>query len=145
MPRANKHCCKEKVKLTLRKLGHAKCSHDRKPHEKEGMWLNDAIGEKVFEEDKMYRVCNNFVKHHALSLDHGKSKSTLRIQNNQPYSVGAVKVSVAGEEIPKVSLRPTKGLKPSKVDCTLSDFIKKLNYGRSSWIYLTGGGEIEYS
>ena len=46
MPRANKHCCEEKVKLTLRKLGHAKCSYDRKPHEKEGMWLNDVIGKK---------------------------------------------------------------------------------------------------
>ena len=50
MPRANANSCEEKVKLTLRKLGHAKCSYDRKPHEKEGMWLNDAIGEKVFED-----------------------------------------------------------------------------------------------
>ena len=125
MPRANANSCEEKVKLTLRKLGHAKCSYDRKPHEKEGMWLNDVMGEKVFEEDKMYRVFNNFVKHHASSLDHGKRRSTLRIQNNQPYSVGAVKVSVAGEEIPKISLRPTKGLQPSEVDCALSDFIKQ--------------------
>ena len=125
MPRANKHCCKEKVKLALRKLGHAKCSYNRKPHEKEGMWLNNMIGEKMFEEDKMYRVCKTFVKYHALSIDHGKSKFTLCIQNNQPYSVGAVKVSVAGEEIPKISLRPTKGLQPSEVDCALSDFIKQ--------------------
>ena len=60
MPRANKHCCEEKVKLTLRKFGHAKYSYNRKPHEKEEKWLNDAIGEKVFEEDKMYRVCKFF-------------------------------------------------------------------------------------
>ena len=123
MPRANKHCCEEKVKLTLRKLGHAKCSYDRKPHEKEGMWLNDAIGEKIFEDTKMYRVCDCFIRRNIRSIDHGKRRSTIRIQNNQPYSVGAVNVSVAGEEIPQISLRPTKGLQPSKVDCTLSDFI----------------------
>ena len=50
MPRVNANSCEEKVKLTLRKLGHAKCSYDRKPHEKEGMWLNDVIGKKIFEE-----------------------------------------------------------------------------------------------
>ena len=100
MPRANKHCCEEKVKLTLRKFGHAKCPYDRKPHENEGKWLNDAMREKVFDEDKMYRVCKTFVKYHASSIDHGKRKSTLRIQNNQLFSVDAVKVSVAGEEIP---------------------------------------------
>ena len=107
MPRANKHCCEEKVKLTLRKLGHAKCSYDRKPHEKEGMWLNDMIGEKVFEEEKMYRVCDQFVRRHTSSIDYNKSKSTLRIQNNQPYFVGLVKVSMDGEETQEISLRPS--------------------------------------
>ena len=113
------------MKLALRKLGHVKCSYDRKPDEKEGMWLNDKMGEKVFEEDKMYRVCRNFVQYHASSLDHGKRRSTICIQNNRPYSVGAVKLIVAGEEIPKISLCPKKDLQPSKVDYTLSDFTEK--------------------
>ena len=58
MPRANTNSCKENVKLSLRKLGYGKCSYDRKPHEKEGMWLNDVVGEKVFEEGGNYRVCD---------------------------------------------------------------------------------------
>ena len=62
MPRANANSCEEKVKLTLRKLGHAKCSYDRKPHEKEGKWLNDVIGKKIFEEGGKYRVCDQFVR-----------------------------------------------------------------------------------
>ena len=74
----------------------------------------------------MYRVCDCFIRRNIRSIDHGTSKSTLHIQNNQPYYVGAVKVYVTAEEIPKTSLRPTKGLQPSEVDCTLSDFIKKI-------------------
>ena len=33
---------------------------------------------------------------------------------------------MVGEETPKISLCPTKGLQPSKVDCTLSNFIEKI-------------------
>ena len=55
------------------------------------------MGEKGFEDEKLYRyrVCDQFVRKNTSSDDYGKSKSTLRIQNNQPYSVGVVKVSVA--------------------------------------------------
>ena len=98
MPRVNRNCCEPEVKLKLKQLGHFKCSHDRKPHQREGKWLNHIMGEKILEGEKMYRVCDSFIRHYTSSIDYGKSKSTLRIQNNQPYSVGLVKVSIDGEE-----------------------------------------------
>ena len=101
MPRVNRNCCEPEVKLKLKQLGHIKCSHDRKPRHKEGKWLNHVMGEKVFEDEKLYRVCDQFVRKHPSSIDHGKSKSTLRIQNKQTYSVCLVKISVAGEETNK--------------------------------------------
>lgn len=57
MPRGNKNCCKEKIKLTFRELGHAKFLFDKKLHEKEGKWLDDVIREEFFEEEK----CTEFV------------------------------------------------------------------------------------
>ena len=116
------------MKLILRKLGHIKCSYDRKPQKKEGKFLNDVIGKKVFEEEKMYKVCHCFIRRNMQSIDHGERKFTLGIQNNQPYSVGVVKVSVVGE-ILKISLCQTEGLHQSKVDSTfsVSDLIQKYN------------------
>ena len=112
MPRVNRNCCETEVKLKLKKLGHIKCYSDRKPDQREGEWLNHIMGEKIFEEEKMYRVCDLFIRHHTSSIDHGKSKSTLRIQNNQPNIVGLVKVSMDGEETQAISSHQSECLKP---------------------------------
>ena len=86
MPRVNRNCCETEVKLKLKQLGHLKCSNDRKAHKKEGKWLNRVMGQNSFEEEKIYRVCELFVRRHTSSIDYGKSKFNLRIQDNQPYS-----------------------------------------------------------
>ena len=119
MPRVNANCCEEEVKLKLKQLGHLKCSHDRKAHKKEGKWLNHVMGQNSFENEKMYRVCSNFIRHHTSSIDHGKSKSTLRIQNNQPYIVGLVKVSMDGEETQTISPRSSECSQKGEIDDSL--------------------------
>ena len=123
MPRASKNHCKEEVKLKLKQLGHVKCCSDRKPHQREGKWLNCVMKDNTFKDEKIYRVCDSFIRRHISSIDYGKSKSTLHIQNNQPDSICVVKVSVAGEAILKIYLRPIEGVQPSKVVSTFSDLI----------------------
>ena len=119
MPRVNRNCCETEVKLKLKQLGHIKCCSDRKPHQREGKWLNHIMGEKIFEGEKMYRVCDSFIRHHTSSIDHGKSKSTLRIQNNQPCIVGVVKVSMDGEETQTISPRSSECSQKGEIDDSL--------------------------
>ena len=101
MPRANANSCEEKVKLTLRKLGHAKCSYDRKPHEKEGKWLNDAIGEKVFEDEKMYRVCDRFMQRNIWSIDHARENPPSAYRTINPILLARLKSVWQEKKSPK--------------------------------------------
>ena len=133
------------MKLKLKQLGHIKCSYDRKAHKKEWKWLNHVMGQNSFKNEKMYRVCSNFIRHHTSSIDHGKSKSTLRIQNNQPYSVGLVKVSMDGEETQTISPRSSECSQEGEINSLFHELLKIRNLGKSSWIYPKGGGEIEFS
>ena len=119
MPTVNRNCCEEEVKLKSKQLGHMKCSHNRKPHHKEGKWLNHVMGEKVFEDEKLYRVCDQFVRKHPSSIDYGQSKSTLSIQNNQPYIVGLVKVSMDGEETQTISPCSSECSQEGEIDDSL--------------------------
>ena len=116
MPRATKRCCKEKVTLTLRKLGHAKCPYDRKPHEKEGRWLNDAIGKKIFEAKKCTEFGTVLYSVTYGSFTTTRANPTSAYKTINPILLAWLKYVLQG---------PTKGLQPSKVDCTLSNFIEK--------------------
>ena len=116
MPRASKNNCEEEVKLKLKQLGHFKCCSDRKPHQREEKWLNCVMKDNTFKDKKTYRVCNSFIRHHTSSIDHGKSKSTLRIQNNQPNIVGLVKVSMDGEETQTISPRSSECSQEGEID-----------------------------
>ena len=128
MPRVNRNCCETEVKLKLKQLGHIKCCSDRMPHQREGKWLNHIMGEKIFEGEKMYRVCASFIRHHTSSIDHGKSKSTLRIQNNQPYSDGLVKVSMDGEETQTISPHQSECSQPGEIDSPFTEFFENQKF-----------------
>ena len=143
MPRGKDNCCEEVVKLKLKRFGHVKCSHDRKPRHKEGKWLNHVMGEKMFKDENLYRVCDQFVRKNQSSTEHGKSNSFLRIQNNQPKIVGLVKVSMDGEETQKSPFVHQNARNQVRLTPYSPNFSKISNLGKSSWIYPTGGGEIE--
>ena len=139
------NCCEEVVKLKLKRFGHVKCSHDRKPRHKEGKWLNHVMGEKMFEDENLYRVCDQFVRKNQSSTEHGKSNSFLRIQNNQPKIVGLVKVTMDGEETQTISPRSSECSQEGEINSLFHEFLKNQKFRKSSWIYPKGGGEIEYS
>ena len=96
--------CENKVKLHLKSLGHLKCCSDRPSCSKEGKWLNHAMNDNKFVEEKMYRVCDRFVRHNNSSTHFGKSKSSIHIDNNQPFSVGRVKITVNEAEMDPIDI-----------------------------------------
>lgn len=128
MPRVNCNCCKTEVKLKLKKMGNIKCCSDRKPDQIEGEWLNNIMGEKIFEEEKMYIVCDSFIRHHTSSIDHGKSKSTIRIQNNQPNIVFLVKLSMDGEETQKISPCSSECSQEVEIDSVFTQFFQNQKF-----------------
>ena len=128
MRRGKVNCCEEVVKLKLKRFGHVKCSHDRKPRHKEGKWLNHVMGEKMFEDENLYRVCDQFVRKNQSSTEHGKSNSFLRIQNNQPKIVGLVKVSMDGEETQTISPRSSECSEEGEIDSLFTDYLKNQKF-----------------
>ena len=57
------------------------------------------MNDNKFMYEKMYRVCDQFVRHKNSSTHFGKSKFSIHIDNNQPFSVGKVKITVNEAEI----------------------------------------------
>ena len=58
--------CKNEVKLHLKSLGHLKCCSDRPSCSKEGKRLNHVMNGNKFVDEKVYRVCDQFVKKRTL-------------------------------------------------------------------------------
>ena len=71
---------------------------------KEGKWLNHIMNDNTFLDKNMYRVCDWFVRHNNSSKHFGKSKSSIRIDNNQPFSVGKVKITVNEAEMDLIDI-----------------------------------------
>ena len=84
--------------------------------------------DNTFINEKTYRVCDSFIRRHISSIDYGKSKSTLRIQNNQPYSFGLVKVSIDAEETQKISFCPSECSEPGEIDSLFTEFFQNQKF-----------------
>ena len=69
------------------------------------------MGENIFKDNKMYRVCDQFVRKNTPSIDYGKRISTLHIQGNQSYSQ-------------TISLCPTECLQPGQVDSLFNHLLQ---------------------
>ena len=96
------------MKLHLKSLGHLKCCSDRPSCSKEGKLLNCAMNDNTFLDEKMYRVCDVFVRQNNSSLHFGKSKSSIHIDNSQPFSVGKVKITVNEAEMDPIDITSKK-------------------------------------
>ena len=71
---------------------------------KEAKWLNHVMNDSKFVDEKMYRVCDQFVRNNNSSTHFGKSKSSIDIDNNQPFSVGKVKITVNEAEMDPIDI-----------------------------------------
>ena len=111
MPRQRGVSCENNVKLHVKALGHLKCCSDRPCSFKEGKWLNHVMNDNKFVDEKMYRVCDVFVRRNNSSSHFGKSKSSIEIDNNQPFSVGSVKIIVNESEMDPIALPSKKKAK----------------------------------
>ena len=114
MPRQKSDSCEKEVKLHLFALGHLKCCSDRPCSFKEGKWLNHVMNDNKFVDEKMYRVCDVFVRRNNSSSHFGKSKSSIEIDNNQPFSVGNAKITVNESEMDLIALPSKKRRKVAR-------------------------------
>ena len=95
------------MKLHLKSLGRLKCCSERAYWFKEGKWLNRAMNGNKFVDENMYRVCDVFVRRNNSSPHFGKSKLSIHKDNNQPFFVGEVKITVNEAEMDPIDI-PSK-------------------------------------
>ena len=62
------------------------------------------MDDNKFVDENMYRVCDRFVRQKVSSTHFHKNKLSVHIDNNQPFSVGKVKITVNEAEMDLIDI-----------------------------------------